>query len=601
VATKRSEENSGAVLPAPDIFCKTLLELGVQVVFGLPGTQNEKLFEALGRLGPEVVVPTHELAASFMANGYARASGRPGVLLTISGPGFTYALSGIAEAALDSVALLHIAVSLSRMPGRKFQLQALEQESIAAPLVKRVFRVSEAEDLRATLTEAYSYAREGEPGPVLLEIETKLLADELPWADTSEAAEISPSHDRSSPTGSTGDAPAPEAARENGFAAAVRGTASRLRSSKKVLLLLGQGAAGAAEEVRVLAETQRAVVLTTTSGRGVLPEDHPLSLGFEYSGTRAQARNAVLAQADLVLAVGCKFSHNSSHGFRLEIPAEKLIQVDTGLEVLGANYPASLTLQADARAFLGALLEEHDGDAPSGRGWSTEEVDKWRKRGLESSWLDLPEPSILGHRPQRFFTALRNVMPRDGLLVADSGLHQLLARRYYQVFCPHGLLIPTDFQSMGYALPAALGAKAARPDQTVGVLVGDGGMSMSGLELLTAGKTKRQLCVMVINDGSYGLIRRSLESAHGNAYGTQLLNPDFEDLAKATHANYLRLNRNVQASLRRAFQLPGVTLVEVPTTDSTEMILAKAKGMVKRAAGRRVMQRLKELLGRDES
>jgi len=568
-------------LLAAEIFCRTLLRLGVDVVFGLPGTQNEVLFEALGRLGPRVVVPSHELAASFAVNGYARSSGRPGVLLTISGPGFTYALSGIAEAALDSAAVLHVVVSRTKLKDRKFQLQDIDQRAIAAPLVKRVFCVSEAKELRSTLEEAYSYAQEGEPGPVLLEIESDVLRKELSWRD-------SPAENE----GST---------EEESFGEELRETLARLRENKKVLLLLGQGAAQANEEARRLAEGLRAAVLTTTSGRGILPEDHPLSLGFEFSGTRAQARNALLECADLVLTVGCKFSHNSSHGFKLEIPREKLIQVDRSREVLQGNYPASLSVLADAREFLSAILRESREFSNEGRGWSSQELDDWRKRGRQSSWIELPEPSILGKGPEKFFSALRNVMPRDGILVADSGLHQLMARRYYKVFCPHGLMLPTDFQSMGFALPAALGVKFAHPERTVGAIVGDGGMAMTGLELLSAVKTKQQFCVLVINDGSYGLIRRSLESAHGSAYGTELVNPNFEDLAKATHANYLLLNRNAQASLRRAFQLPGVTLVEVPVTDSREMILAKAKGMVKRAAGPRVLKKLKGLLGRGES
>jgi acetolactate synthase-1/2/3 large subunit len=570
-----------APLAAPEIFCRTLLRLGVDVVFGLPGTQNEPLFEALGRLGPRVVVPTHELAASFAVNGYARSAGRPGVLLTISGPGFTYALSGIAEAALDSAAVLHVVVSRSKLSDHKFQLQDIDQKSIAAPLVKRVFCVSEPERLRSTIEEAYSCAQEGEPGPVLLEIESSVLQKELPWEDVRDESETS------------------TARQEN--LEELRETVARLKESKRTLLLLGQGAAGAAEEASRLAESLRAAVLSTTSGRGIVPEDHPLSLGFEFSGTRAQARNSLLERADLVLAIGCKFSHNSSHGFKLDIPPSKLIQIDRSREVLEGNYPASLAVRADARAFLSAVLRESRELSSEGRGWSHRELEDWRKRGLQSSWLELPEPSIMGKGPERFFTALRNVMPRDGLLVADSGLHQLLARRYYKVFCPHGLLLPTDFQSMGFALPAALGVKFAHPQKTVGVLLGDGGMAMNGLELLSAVKTKQQFCVMVINDGSYGLIRRSLESAHGSAYGTELVNPNFEELAKATHANYLLMSRNAQAGLRRAFQMPGVTLVEVPVTDSRDMILAKAKGLVKRTAGPRVMKKLKDLLGRRES
>ncbi len=524
-----------------DRVCGALEEMGVDTLFGLPGSQNVALFDALRTSRMRTVVATHELAASFMANGYARASGRPGVLVTIPGPGFTYALTGLAEAFLDSTPLLHILGQPATEPGRRFQLQALDQHSVVQPIVKRVFEAGSLDRIEELLSEAYALCLAGEPGPVVVHLPSSLGA---------EGGDLRPA---SSPT-----------------SAVPRGSIDdlerRVNEARRPLFYVGQGATGAAEELRELVESLRAPVLTTTSARGILSENHPWVVPFDRGGS--DALNELVASSDLVLALGCKFSHNGAHGFRLRLPSDRLVHVDASAEVLGANYEASLALVADVPWLIRSLRDQRLGRSPRSE-WKEDEVGAWRQRAFERYKTDW-EPRVRGLDPpttQEFFAALGRVMPSDSCLVLDSGLHQMLARRHFRVQSPRGLILPTDLQSMGFALPAAIGAKLARRERTVVALIGDGGFAISGMELLTAVRERLRLAVIVFKDGHFGLIRKQQLGAHRHAYGTKLHNPDFRAVAEAAGARYVRLGDDAERTLHRAVRSSGVTVVEVALRD----------------------------------
>jgi acetolactate synthase-1/2/3 large subunit len=544
-----SVQRSGA-----SVVTETLVGLGVDCVFGLPGTQNVELFEALRRSSRlRTVVATQELAASFMAAGHAMASGRPGVLLTIPGPGFSHALTGLAEAFLDSVPLLHVAGAPATGPGRRFQLQALDQRGMASPVVKRVLDVEGPADIAPGLTEAYALARSGEPGPVLVLIPARLLAEPV-----------------------SGDAARPPAAGASASpdAAQLDRVAERVARAERVLIYAGQGAAEGAGELRALAEALGAPVVTTTSARGALPEDHPLCRPFDFGTPATDALNAMLERADLVLAVGCKFSHNGAHGFRLRVAPEKLVHVDASPNVPGSNYECALGLCCDAPAFLRALLARVGSAPRRGASWPAADLESFWRRGRARLEDETAEPKIPGADPPTpagFFAALRRALPAESCLVTDSGLHQTLARRHFTVLSPRGLLIPSNLQSMGFGLPAAIGASLAMPSRPVVALVGDGGLAASGLELLTAVRERVRLAVVVFNDGQLGAIRLQQWGRHGRSHGTALANPDFAKLAAAVGASYVRLERDAEETLREAACAQGVTLVEVVLKDTLKM------------------------------
>ncbi|HKD17607.1 MAG TPA: thiamine pyrophosphate-binding protein, partial [Thermoanaerobaculia bacterium] len=495
--------------------------------------------EALRTSRLRTVVATHELASSFMANGYARASGRPGVLTTIPGPGFTYALTGLAEALLDSVPLVHVLVAPATAPGRRFQLQALDQKAIVSPVVKRVIDVAAAREIETAVRTAYAVCREGEPGPVVVQIPATLFDADVEAPSDAPNSDLEPA--------------APD----------VGPIARRLAAARRPLLYVGQGAENAANELFELVEATGAPVVTTTSARGVVPEDHPRVLRFDRR--RTNVLEDLVESADLVLALGCKFSHNGAHGFRLRLPADRLVHVDASPAVLGANYEASLTLVADVPRVLRALLASvPEGTRETSR-WTDDEMRSWKDQAVAVS-VRSGEPRVRGYRPptpEKFFASLRRTMPRDSCLVLDSGLHQMLARRYFRVLCPRGMLLPADLQAMGFALPAAIGARIANPRRPVVALLGDGGFALSGLELLTAVREHLPLTAIVFNDGRYGLIYNRQVNAYGRAHGTSLRNPDIRGVAESVGARYLRMSGRSERRLAAAIRGSGVTVVEV--------------------------------------
>lgn len=568
-------------------ICTALRVAGVEVVFGLPGTQNIALFEALRKSCLRTVPATNELSAAMMANGYYRASGRVAALVTIPGPGLTWALTGLAEAALDSAALLHLVGKPASSPGRRYQLQAFDQTTMARPVSRAVLALDDVSDAGKVVAEAHAWALAGEPGPVVIEI-----ADTVLHATVSTGVVAGAAHTSKAAPGPVIDA------------ATLDATVDAIANAPRCLILAGQGCQHAAAHVQRLAERLSAAVATTTSGRGVLAEDHPLSLGFECAGNGAGTLNAAIESCDLVLALGCKFSHNGSHGFDLRLPADKLIHVDTASEVPGANYPVRLAIQADTGAFATALLKRLDQLPSLPAGFDVPTLARLRERGRIEVLGEGPEPRIhgIGHydsaQPAAFFAALRRAMPRDSCLVTDSGLHQVLARRHFRVLCPRGLLTPTNLQSMGFAIGAAIGACIADPTRPTVALIGDGGLAMSGLELLTAIRQGLRLTVIVFVDGGYGLIRTQQLATHGHPHATEFSGPDCAALAAAVGARHVRLQGDAEAVLREAITGDGVTLIEVAVGDSLPMHWMRAKGMAKNILGPKSKSWLQRLLRR---
>jgi acetolactate synthase-1/2/3 large subunit len=554
-----------------ELLCDTLESLGVEHVFGVPGTQSVSLYDALQRSKIRSVLATHELGASFMANGYYRASGRVAPLITIPGPGFTYALTGLAEALHDSAAILHIVGQPAVREDKKYGFQALDQEGIAGPLVKRVYCIRKVDEIPRMVEDAYRLALSGEPGPVLLQWSKDALAD-------------LPSHPFDYPSQGPVQGPLPDDS-------LVEEAATLLGTARRPILLVGQGAAGAAGLAEQLAELIVSPVFSTVSGRGVLPEDHALALGFDFNRGDVHVLNDMIRQSDCVVALGCKFTHPGTGGYQLELPSDRLIHVDTSEEVLGANYPARLAILGSVEDILGRLLPiVRRLPRVSADGWTRDEIEDWKKRlRVTPSGTLVLEPVVHGVTPANagsFFAALRRILPRNGIVVTDSGLHQGLVRRHFDVLAPRGLIIPSDLQSMGFGLPAAIGAKLASPERPVVVVLGDGGFAMSGMELLTAVREKIPLTVIVFNDGRLNLIRLQQFAASGRSESVDILNPDFGAFAAAVGAKYALVDGNAEEVLRNAVGSDHVTLVEVRVGDSPGIHLMRARGFTRESARR---------------
>ena len=546
------------------LLCNALRSAGVDCVFGLPGTQTVPLFEGFRRSGLRTVLSTHELAASFMANGYFRATGRVAAVSTIPGPGFTYALTGIAEAFLDSAGVIVLVGAAARSPGNRFQLQAIDQSAVARPIVKEYLRIERAADAAHVIRRAHELAVRGGPGPVIVELDIDALGAPAP-----PQAPQDPRDPHAAPEPALSADSGALAILERDFAAAAR-----------PVFLVGQGALGAADRVSALSRGLGVPVVTTPSARGLVAEDAPYATGFDSPRGQIEELNRFLARADLIVGLGCRLGHNGTAGFALALPSDRFVHVDADAAVLGANYPARLILHRTVEQAMPALEARR-----SPAQWPAGEVDALRL-ALRARHGAHAEPVVAGSSastPAEFFAWLRRALPRDAILVTDSGAHQGMVRRHYDVLAPRGLIFPSDLQSMGYGLPAAIGARIAAPDRPVVAVIGDGGFAMSGLELLTAVRERIGISVIVFNDGQLGQIRLQQLANYGRGYAVALANPDFGLFAQALGVRYVRYGDDSDAEVERILGAPEPALIEVVLADSLAMRAVPVRRRAKEA------------------
>jgi len=543
-----------------DLVCDTLVHLGVEHVFGLPGTQNVLLYEALRTRGLRSISASDEGGAAFMAGGYAKASGRVGVLTTIPGPGFVYALAGVVEAYHDSLPLLWITLRQTDN-SRAFQLQLIDQAAMAQPIVKRCIYVEHEDDLATVLREAYAEALGGEPGPVLVEVSADLLEAEF---------------ERPIERTSLG-----ERCRKGSTALEIGSLEALLREAERPVLYVGQGAQGASDAVGRLSERLHAPVLFTSSGRGVLPDNDPLAFVQDFSTGVGTVVQELINRSDLVIALGCKFTHNGSAGGRLQLLTDKLVRVDSSADVLAANYPARLAIHARVEDVLARI---ENTEFPRSE-WDDDLLIGLRARLVKENLAPVAHEPVVdaaGNGSIReFFRDLATATKGQAIYVADAGLHQVLTRRYAVATLPRGLLCPSDFQSMGFGLPGAIGAALSRPEARVVACVGDGGLALSAGELLTAVREGIDLVVVVFNDGQLNLIRRQQVTRFGHESGVTLRNPDFGALAAAVGCSYFPVIGDVASVLRSVVTTSGVRLVELRLTDTPSFHLQQLRSVVR--------------------
>jgi acetolactate synthase-1/2/3 large subunit len=541
-----------------ELACKMLAAQGVRHVFGLPGTQNVHLYEALRRSGLRAVVAADEGGAAFMAGAYARATGRAGVVTTIPGPGFLYALAGIAEAAHDSAPLVWI-TQRPQDTGQAFQLQRIDHAAIAGPLVKRRFFVEAVAQIGPTLQQALATAEADEPGPVLVEIASRVLEADAPEEGGTTGA------------GSTSVQPDIEQAWP------------LLASARRPVLIVGQGAQGGAGAVRALAHRWQVPVVSTSSGRGVLDDTDPLTCVHDFSTGPGAALPDLLQRADLVLALGCKFTHNGSGGGRLDLPQHKLVRVDASAEVLASNYPARLAVRSRVEDWLARLpLDRLEPSA-----WAPEELHELRHRFEAERRVPIPyEPRIVGAGDTRIpalFDALDAAAGVRAVYVTDAGLHQALTRRYVTVRRPRGLLCPSDFQSMGFGLPGGIGAALAGADagDCVIACIGDAGLLLSAGDLFTAVREDVDLVVLVFSDGTMNLIRRQQVTAFGQESGVHVHALDHAALCAAAGCSYFPVEGALDVLVQRVVATRGVRLVELRLEDAPTLQRARLQAVVR--------------------
>ena len=502
-----------------DSVVRALEDEDVPFAFGIPGTHTIELYDALARsTRVKPVLVTDEQSASFMADGVWRASGRLGCAALVPGAGLTHALSGIAEAYLDTVPMLVLGCGVRRDLGMAFQLHDVDQLAIARPVTKSVMRVERGADLYRMVRDACRIARAGVPGPVFIEVpaELYLLAHE---------------GDAESPL-SLGTPPPQPAAEMVDRAAAL------LARARRPLLYLGYGARGA--DVVELAERLESPVATTMHGKGVFPESHPLALWPGFGDAAPPFVRAIARECDATLAIGCRFGEVATGSYGLQ-PKRPLIHVDIGQAALERNLETDVAIASDATAFVDALLARLTRRPIDG---TMRAAIRDGHAAVERGWRDTA--STTGVTPYALLDALQRRFGPAAIFSADSGNGTFLAMECLRLERPGHFLAPLDYSCMGYSVPAAIGAKLACPDTPCVALAGDGAFLMTGLELLTAASLDVAIAVVVLRDHELAQIAQFQSLALGRKSASRLPNYDLEQLCGGLGVQYLRMDRDVE-------------------------------------------------------
>lgn len=500
-----------------------LEQIGARFTFGIPGVHTTELYDALNNSNSITqVLVTHEGGAAFMADAVGRLSDTIGVLTVVPAAGLTHAASGIGEAFLDGVPMLVISGGPRTDTPHRYQLHQMDTHRFMGGLTKATFRVERHEDVVPVLFKAYEIAVSGEPGPVYVELPVNVLLL------TDEIAEL-PQLQR------------PQPARLEAATDIAR-AADLLAAARRPCIFAGWGARDATRELVRLAEWLETPVATTLQGLSIFPGNHPLHVGFGFGASAVPAAQNAFKECDCMVAIGTRFAEIATGSYGAAVP-ENLIHIDINPLAIGANYPAKVGIAADAATALkhlsGAL--EARGPRPPARAGLREQISR-DKAAYRESWYRNDAAGIVN--PARFFDGLRRAMPDDGIVVIDDGNHTFLTAELMPFHAPKSVILPTDFNCMGYAVPAAIGAKLALPNRTVQAIVGDGAFMMTCMEILTASTNGLGIVYYVFNDGELAQIAQAQSIPYGRKPCTQIGMLNIEGVALATGAAYLAMDDN---------------------------------------------------------
>ena len=529
-----------AQMTGGEAVIQALRHEGVEIVFGLPGVQIMGIYDAFyGQSDVRMMTVRHEQTTAYMADGYARVTGKPGVALVVPGPGVQNASAalGTAYAASSPVLLLAGQVESYNVGSDRGALHEInDQLDIVRPITKWCQRVNDVPSIPGAIHEAMRQMRTGRPRPTEVEISPDTLAA---TADVT-FPPVAP--------------PVPAAVDWH----QVQRAAALLRGASKPLIWAGGGAVlgEASRELIALAEALGAPVATTAEGKGVFPEDHRLSLGVGYYGHGAASWAA--PQADVVLAVGTRLTSQMAGLNALRMP-QRLIHLDIDPTIIGKNYPADIRLITDARAGLQALLEEVRRQDPPAPRWTDVELqDMWHS---QERWLQEKAPN-----QSEIWRGIQRVLPDDAVLV--SGITNMGYRAHfaYRSRQPRTYLTSSYFATLGFSFPVALGAKVALPERPVVSITGDGGFMYALPELATAVHYDIGVVVVVFVDNALGASKNDQRTRFkGREIGTTLHNPSFAEVARVFGAQGVRTDpERLDTALQEAIASGKPTVIEVP-------------------------------------
>jgi acetolactate synthase-1/2/3 large subunit len=529
-------------LTGAQIVCESLMREGIEVMFGLPGGAILPLYQVMPEY-PQLkhILVRHEQNAAHAADGYARASGKVGVCIATSGPGATNLVTGLATAMMDSVPVIAITGQVPRGAIGKDAFQETDITGITLPITKHNYLVMHAAELASTIKEAFHIARTGRPGPVLIDIPRDVLTEtaDFVYPDTVTLKGYKPTMD--------------------GHAQQVKRAAKLIADAKRPLILAGHGViiANAFAELRELAEKAQAPVITTLLGISSFPEDHVLSMGMP--GMHGMAYNNIaIDHSDLLIAVGMRFDDRVTGRLSAFAPHAKVIHIDVDPAEVGKSVHVSVPIVGDAKRVLHALVNEI---TPTTRLEWLQEIGDLRQehpsdRVRESDKL----------LPQYVIKEISDVTNGNAIVVTGVGQHQMWAAQAYTFREPNSFITSGGLGTMGFEVPAAMGAQVARPDKTVWSIAGDGGFQMTMSELATIVEHQLPVKFALINNGYLGLVRQLQDLFEGGKRVSveYSRNPDFVALAEAFGIRAFRVTEKgqVRDAILEAMAHEGPALID---------------------------------------
>ncbi len=557
-----------------------LEQVGIRRTFGIPGVHNTELYDELNR--SDKIIPTlvtHEMGGAFMADAISRTTESVGCLVIVPAAGMTHALSGIGEAYLAGIPMLVISGGIRTDSGRAYQLHDIDQHRVLNGITKWSRKVESHEEIVPAIFEGYQRAVDGEPGPVFIEIPVNIQL----FRDTvSELPKF---------TWQKKIAPPDEDLLDQ--------AAGMLAEADQPGLFLGWGASGAKDQFVELAERLEMPVATSLQGLGVFPGDHPLHTGMGIGGYAVPAAELAFEGCDLLLAAGVRFGEIATGSYGLEMP-ERLIHIDINPEVFHKNYRADIAIEGDAAAVADRLLGLLDRpDSADARGDRIRRTISDAKQNYRAEWEKESSPDRVN--PALFFSKLRKQLNDDAVVTVDDGNHTYLAAELFEVRKQGMFISPTDFNCMGYCVPAAIGAKLASPERQVVGIAGDGAFIMTGMELLTAAEHQAGVVIFIFNDGELSQISQGQQLSYNRKVCSKLGRVDFQGMAAATGSGYMQLENNgeikevVSQALRRAEGgEPVIVDVMIDYTKKTRF----TRGIVKTNLGRFPVKEKLRFVGR---
>ena len=565
-----SVDSAACEISGARILVESLLCEGVDTIFGYPGGAVLHIYDELAKNHYRLrhILARHEQGAVHMAEGYAKATGRVGVVLVTSGPGATNAVTGIANAFMDSTPLVVITGQVPRKMIGSDAFQEVDTVGITRPCTKYNYLVREASELAEVVKEAFYLAGTGRPGPVVIDIPKDVTAERTRF-DYPQTVKL------------LGYCPNKKAEQQE-----VRQAVEKIQSAKRPILYVGGGVihANASEELLQLAERLQLPLTPTLMGLGCFPSGHPLSLGMlGMHGT--YWANMAISESDLIIAIGVRFDDRVTGALEKFAPQAQIIHVDVDPSSVSKNVRAHVPVVGDAKSVMQQMLEYLDTQAgamqqaekptalPNGRATApASRLTAWWKQIQE--WKEFApltyENSDEVIKPQFLCEELHRLTGGDAIIATDVGQHQMWLAQYYGFKGPRQSITSGGLGAMGFGFPAALGAQLALPDKQVVAFVGDGGFQMTAQELSTAVQYKTNTKIIVMNNNYLGMVRQWQELFYAGNYSHVGMDgtPDFVKLAEAYGAIGLRATRpsELSAVLERGLCMPGVVVMDIVVT-----------------------------------